>query len=94
MVPLRAMLVTALRAQRLDFQRTAEDLEIADRGAPVQHLLELGNFDIAHAAAFDAHHMMMGREVAVVARAVVQRGDLTRLADFAQCLQRPMHRCT
>ena len=34
---------------------------------------------------------MMRREVAVVARAVVQRGDLARLADLAQGLERAMH---
>src|SRR5580658_7823539 len=86
------MLIAALRAQRPNLERAAEHFEIANRGASAQYLLELGNFDVAHAPALDAYHVMMRREVAVVARAVVQHGDLARLADLAQRFQRAMHR--
>ena len=81
-----------MRTQRLNLERATEQLEIADCFAAAQHLFELGNLDIAHPAALNAYHMMMRREVAVVARAVVQGGDLTRLANLAQRLQRAMHR--
>src|SRR5271169_4589269 len=81
----------ALRAQRLNLQRAAEHFEIADGRAALQHLLELGYLDIAHPPALHAYHVMMRGEVAVVARAVVQRGDLARLANLAQRLQGPMH---
>ena len=59
---------------------------------PLEHPIELGNLDIANPPAFDAYHMMMRGKVAVVAGAVMQHGDFARLANFAERLERAMHR--
>src|SRR5260221_14238557 len=88
----RTIFFDAFGTQRLNFQRAAEQLEIADGRAPAQHLFQLGDLDIAHPTALDAYHVMMRCQVAVVARAVMERGDLARLANLAQRLERAMHR--
>src|SRR5579872_486430 len=87
----RTMVPGAFGAQRLDFERTPEHFEIANGGASAQHLFEFGDFDITHAPALYAYDMMMRREIAVIARAVVQGRHLARLADLAQRFQRAMH---
>ena len=79
-------------AERAHLDRASDQLELAERLASGEQAVELGRFDVLDPFAAHAHHMMMRAGVAVVARGLMQRGDLARLADFAQALERAMHR--
>ncbi len=85
-----SLLALAFGAQRVNLERAAQQPELAEFGAAVEHPLEARNLDIADAPAADAYHMMMRGGIAVVACAVVQRGNLARLADAAEGLERAM----
>ena len=77
-------------AQRAHFDRASEQLEIAERLSPGEQGVEFRRLDILDPFASDANDMMVRAGVAVVARGLMQRRDLVRLADVAQALQRAM----
>src|ERR1700694_1159148 len=80
----------ASRAQRPDFDRGDQHLKIPDSLASLEDLIKFRNLEVEDTAAFDADQMMMRREVAVVARAVMKRGHFSRLANLAQRFERAM----
>src|SRR5260370_39444819 len=82
----------AIFAHRLDFERRSQHGEFSQLRTPLEQPIERGNLDIANPPAFDAHHMMMRRDIAVVPRVIMQHGDLARLTNLAERLQRAMHR--
>ena len=55
-----------------------------------EQAVELGGLEILDPLAAHADDVMMRASVAVVARGLVQGGDLARLADVAQALERAM----
>ena len=77
-------------AQRAHLDRASEQLEFTERLPPGEQGVELGRLDILDPLAAHADDMMMRAGVAVVARGLVQRRDLARLADVAQALERAM----
>ena len=77
-------------AQRAHLDRASEQLEFTERLPPGEQGVELGRLDILDPLAAHADDVMMRAGVAVVARGLVQRRDLARLADVAQALERAM----
>src|SRR5580658_7753806 len=77
-------------AQRAHLDRASEQLKFAECLPPGEQGVELGRLDILDPLATHADDVMMRASVAVVARGLVQRRDLARLADIAQALERAM----
>jgi hypothetical protein len=82
----------ALPAQSLDFQRTAQQRKLSQAGCPFEQLVHFGNLDVLYPSAADAKDVVMGLDVAVVTRDIVQVRYLARLSHFTKLLQDPMDR--
>jgi hypothetical protein len=77
-------------AERLNFQRTAQQCELSEAGSTLQKLVHLGYLDVLYPSASDAKDVVMRLHVAVIARNIVQECYLARLSHFAKLLQNPM----
>ena len=77
-------------AQRAHFNRASEQLEFTERLPPREQRVELGRLDVLDPLAAHADDVMVRAGVAVVARGLMQRRDLARLADVAQPFERAM----
>ena len=79
-------------AERINFQRTAQQCELSQAGPTLQKLVHLGYLYVMHPSASDAKDVVMRLDVAVKARDIVQQRYLARFSHFAKLLQNPMDR--
>lgn len=79
-------------AQRADLDRATQQHELAKRRTVLEHSVELRRFQVTHAVASDAHHVMMSIGVTVVTRGIVEHRHLASFARVAQRLECAMHR--
>ena len=74
----------------MDLECAAQQPELAQFAPPIEHPVYSRNLDIVNSPAADAYDMMVWRCIAVVAGAVVERGNLARFPNPAQGFERPM----
>ena len=78
-------------AKSVNFQRTAEHRELPEAGRTLNEFIRRRHLDIANLFALHAHHVMMRFRVPIVARALMQRRYLARLAGLTELLEDAMH---
>jgi hypothetical protein len=82
----------AAPAERIDFQRTAQQRELSQAGYAFEKLVHFGYLYVMYSSAADAKDVVMRLHVAVKARSIVQKRYLARLSHFAKLFQNPMDR--
>jgi hypothetical protein len=77
-------------AQSINFYRAAEQCERSQARLTFEKLVDAGDLDVLYPPASDTKNVVVGFDVAVVARGIVQERDLAGLAHFAKLFKNPM----